>query len=330
MIRPVKIAISGAAGHISYVSSFKLADKVKKIFGPDARLDLRLLDLEANLPALTGVAKELEDCAFDSLQDISITHNPKKAFIDANYAILIGSIPHPLGTLRSDLLEKNGKIFATQGDALNENAADDIRILTVANPCNLNTLIAMHHAPRIPRERFYALTGLSHMRGIVQLAKKANVDTTEIKNMIVWGNRSSTEFPDATQVTIKGKPVLDIIKDRDWLQNEFIHLIRTRGVEVMKVRPNTSESAAHAIINSLYNLTHDTAPGDCYSIGICSQGQYGIDEGMIFSFPCRTSQGKVSIVDGIELDDFQKSQLKATLEEIRSDYKAAKDLKFID
>jgi malate dehydrogenase len=323
----IKIAVTGAAGQIDYAFLFRLASG--QIFGPHVRLDLRLLDITPALPMLDAVVKELEDCAFSSLYRVTITDNPDQAFKEVSWAILVGSAPRKAGMERSDLLQMNGQIFAIQGRSLNEQAGDDVRIFVVGNPCNTNALIAMNHAPRIPKERFYAMTRLDQNRAMMQLALKAKVEVDEVKNMIIWGNHSSTQYPDFYNTTIHGQPVTQII-DENWLKDEFVPLIQTRGAAVIKARGSSSAaSAANGIVDSVSSFIHDTPEGESYSVAVCSRGQYGIDEGLIFSCPCRTVKGQLKVIEGIEHNEFGKAHIQTTLNELRQEYKTVKDLKLI-
>jgi malate dehydrogenase len=259
------------------------------MFGADTEVELNLLELEQALPSLKGVAMELEDCAFPLLKKITTTSDVNVAMKDVNWAVLVGSMPRKEGMERADLLKMNGKIFTTQGRAINDNAASDVRVFVVGNPCNTNCLIAMHNAPDVPRDRFYAMTMLDELRARTQLAIKAQVDVTAVTQMIIWGNHSATQYPDFHNARINGKPVTDVITDLSWLQNDFIKTIQQRGAAVIKARgASSAASAANAALMSVYNLTHDTVQNETFSVGRCSQGEYGVDEGLIFSMPCRT------------------------------------------
>lgn len=329
MAQHVKVAVSGSAGQIGYALLFRLASG--QAFGHDVTVDLHLLEIEPALPALAGVVMELEDCAFPLLQNITISSDPNVAFKDVNWAILVGAAPRKAGMERADLLAKNGGIFTVQGKAINDNAADDVRVFVVGNPCNTNCLIAMNNAPDVPNERFYAMTRLDQNRSMAQLAKKAGVTVNEIKNMIVWGNHSSTQYPDFYNATIDGKPVTDTIKDENWLTKEFIPIIQQRGAAVIKARgASSAASAANAALNSVYSLVHDTPAGESYSVCLSSQGQYGVDGGLIFSFPCRTENGKVTVITDVKHNKFGQEKLTATLEELRSERDTVQELGLIN
>lgn len=328
MSKHIKVAVSGSGGQIGYALLFRLASG--QAFGPDVTLDLHLLEVEAALPSLKGVAMELEDCAFPLLRNIKMTSDPKIAFKDVNWVVLVGAAPRTAGMERSDLLAKNGGIFTVQGKALNENAASDVRVFVVGNPCNTNCLIAMSNAPDIANDRFYAMTRLDQNRAQSQLAIKAGVLVQDVKNINIWGNHSSTQYPDFYNATIKGKPVTQVITDNKWLTEDFIPLIQQRGAAVIKARgASSAASAANGVIDSLYSLTHDTLPGESYSVALCSQGQYGVDKGLIFSFPCVTKNGKVFVIDGIKHNDFGLKEVEKTLGELRSERDAVKALKLI-
>src|SRR4029079_12517407 len=262
--------ISGAAGQIGYALIFRVASG--QMFGHDVDVDLHLLELEPALPSLKGVAMELEDCAFPLLKNVVTTSDVNTAMKDANWAILVGSVPRKEGMERSDLLNINGKIFTTQGRAINDNAADDVRVFVVGNPCNTNCLIAMHNAPDVPRDRFYAMTMLDELRARSQLAIKANVDVTAVTQMTIWGNHSSTQYPDFYHAKINDKPVPEVITDLNWLQNDFISMIQKRGAAVIKARgASSAASAANAALMTVYHLVHDTVEGDSFSVARCSE-----------------------------------------------------------
>ncbi len=325
MKKRVKIAITGAAGQIGYALVFRVASG--QMLGPETEIELQLLELDAALPSLKGVAMELEDCAFPLLKKITCTSNVNEAMRDVNWAMLVGAVPRKEGMERSDLLKINGKIFTTQGRAINDNAADDVRILVVGNPCNTNCLIAMNNAPDVPNERFFAMTALDELRARAQLAKKAHVDVTAITQMTIWGNHSSTQYPDFYHAKINGKPVIDVITDLKWLQNDFISIVQKRGAEVIKVRgASSAASAANAAITSIYNLSHETVQGESYSVARCSQGEYGVDEGLIFSFPCHTDGGKSKVIHGLKQNDFGQEKFNLTLNELRAERDAVMEL----
>lgn len=321
----IKVAITGAAGQIGYALLFRVASG--QMFGSDTEVELQLLELEQALPALNGVAMELEDCAFPLLKNIVCTSDVNTAMRDVNWSILVGSVPRKQGMERSDLLKINGGIFTAQGKAINDNAADDVRVFVVGNPCNTNCLIAMNNAPDVPNDRFFAMTALDELRARAQLAKKAGVDITNITNMTVWGNHSATQYPDFYNAKISDKPALDVIGDETWLQNDFVKIVQQRGAEIIKARGlSSAASAANAAISSIYHLIHDTVPGESFSVCRCSQGEYDVDEGLVFSFPCRTDNGRLKVIENIRHNDFGQEKFQATLNELRSERDMVKDL----
>lgn len=329
MAKRVKIAVTGPAGQIGYALLFRLASG--QVFGPDVEVDLHLLEIEPALPALRGVAMELEDCAFPLLKNVIMTSDPNVAMKDVNWVVLVGAIPRKKGMERSDLLEINGGIFTVQGKAINDHAARDVRVLVVGNPCNTNALIAMNNAPDIPNEQFFAMTMLDQNRAYAQLAAKANVPVTDVGHMIIWGNHSATQYPDFYNATINGKKVPDVISDHAWLKEEFIPVVQKRGAAIIEARGSSSAaSAANAIIDSVRALAFDTPAGEMYSICRCSQGEYGVDKGLIYSFPCRTENGKVVVVEGIEHDAFGQEKLQITLDELRSERDTVKEKGLIE
>lgn len=328
MAKRVKIAVTGAAGQIGYALIFRIASG--QMLGQDTEVELQLLELEHALPALQGVAMELEDCAFPLLKKVTITSDVNVAMKDVNWAILVGSMPRKDGMERSDLLGMNGKIFTVQGKAINDHAADDVRVFVVGNPCNTNCLVAMHNAPRVPRDRFYAMTMLDELRARTQLAIKAGRPVSEVSQMIIWGNHSATQYPDFYHAKIGGQPATDLITDHAWLQNDFIPLIQKRGAAVIKARgASSAASAANAALMTVYQLTHETPQGEVFSVARCSQGEYGVDEGLIFSVPCRTEGGKLKVITGFEQNAFGQEKIKITLDELRSERDAVKALGLI-
>lgn len=327
-MKRVKVAISGAAGQIGYALIFRVASG--QMFGLDTEVELNLLEVPPVLPALDGVKMELEDCAFPLLKKVTTTSDVNVAMKDVNWAVLVGSMPRKEGMERSDLLNINGKIFTTQGKAINENAASDVRVFVVGNPCNTNCLVAMNNAPDVPRDRFYAMTMLDEFRARTQLAIKANVDVTAVTEMTIWGNHSSTQYPDFYHAKINGKPVPDVITDLNWLQNDFISTVQTRGAAVIKARgASSAASAANAALMSIYNLTHDTKPNETFSVARCSEGEYGVDKGLIFSVPCRTEGGKLKVVTGITQNEFGQKKFEITLDELRKERDAVQELALI-
>lgn len=328
MKRTVKVAVTGAAGQIGYALIFRLASG--QAFGPDVNVDLRLLEVSAVLPSLKGVVMELEDCAFPLLTKVTATDDIDMAMQDVNWAVLVGAMPRKAGMERSDLLKMNGAIFTTQGRAINEHAADDVRVFVVGNPCNTNCLIAMNSAPDVPQDRFFAMTMLDENRARAQLAIKAGVALTSVSSVGVWGNHSATQYPDFYNARINDRPVVEVIGDENWLQNQFIPMIQTRGAEVIKTRgASSAASAANGVIDTLWHLSHETPAGLSYSVCRSSQGEYDVDPGLIFSLPCRTEKGQVVPVMGINHNDFAQQKIKITLDELRQEQKMVKELGLI-
>ena len=315
---PIRVAITGAAGQIGYSLIFRIASGA--MFGPSQPVILHLVEIEPALPALTGVAMELEDCAFPLLKGVVPTASVDEGFRGINWALLVGAAPRKAGMERKDLLGANGKIFVGQGQALQKNAAADVRVLVVGNPCNTNSLIAMHNAPKIPRDRFFAMTRLDENRAKAQLARKAGVDVSDVTNAAIWGNHSSTQYPDFYNARIKGKPATQVISDEQWLKTEFISSVQQRGAAVLKARgASSAASAANAIIDSVRSVVEPTAPGDWHSIALCSDGSYGVDRDLIFSFPVRSNGQKLEIVQGLPVNDFSRGQLTTTLNELKEE-----------
>ncbi|MGC1760727.1 MAG: malate dehydrogenase [Candidatus Cybelea sp.] len=328
MKKRIKVAVTGAAGQIGYALIFRMASG--QMFGPDTELELQLLELEQALGALGGVAMELEDCAFPLLKNVRYGSDAGEAMRDVNWAILVGAVPRKAGMERSDLLRVNGAIFTEQGQALNANAAADVQVFVVGNPANTNCLIAMNNAPRIPTDRFFAMTTLDELRARAQLARKAGIDVTEIAQMAIWGNHSTTQYPDFIHAKIGGRPAHEVVADREWLESNFIPTVQNRGADVIKQRgASSAASAANAAIVGVYNLTHDTPAGEYYSVGRSSHGEYGVDPGLVFSFPSRTENSVSRIVEGLAHDDFGRIKIEATLEELRKERDAVKELGLI-
>jgi malate dehydrogenase len=324
----VKVAVTGAAGQIGYAILFRIASG--QMFGPETEVELQLLELPQALGALGGVAMELDDCAFPLLKKITCTDDLNVAMKDVNWAVLVGSVPRKDGMERADLLKINGGIFTKQGLAMAEHGAKDARAFVVGNPCNTNSLIMMMAAKGLPQDRFFAMTALDENRAKSQLAKKAGVDVNAVTNMTIWGNHSATQYPDFYNAKINGKPVTDVISDMAWLQKDFIETVQKRGAAIIKARgASSAASAANAAVDGVFNLTHDTPAGQTYSMCLASNGQYGVDKGLIFSFPCRTEGGVVKVVEGVALNDFGKEKFNATLAELRAERDACKDLGLI-
>ncbi len=325
----VKVVITGAAGQIGYALLFRIASG--QMFGAQTVVDLNLLELESGLTALEGVVMELQDGAFPLLGDICITSDLDTAMTGVNWAILVGAVPRKAGMERSDLLEINGTIFGPQGQALNNHAADDVRVLVVGNPCNTNCLIAMNNAPDIANERFYAMTMLDENRAKAQLALKAGVAVGEVTNLAVWGNHSSTQYPDFYHARIGGREAVEMINDDVWFKTTFMETVQQRGAAIIKARGSSSAaSAANAVVDTVHAITNDTAEGDYFSLCQCSQGQYDIEPGLIFSFPTRVVAGQLEVVTGIEHNDDGKQRLQVTEEELKKERDVVRDKGFID
>lgn len=313
----VRVAVTGAAGQIGYAAIFRIASG--QMFGTDTDVELQLLELPQALGTLEGVKMELDDCAFPLLKNIVCTDQMETAFSGADWIIAIGSVPRKQGMERSDLLQVNGGIFGPLGKAMAKYAAADCRLFVVGNPCNTNCLIAMQSSG-LPKDRFFSMTRLDENRSRTQLAHKAGVDVTKIKKMTIWGNHSATQFPDFANAEISGRPAAEVIKDTNWLQKEFITTIQQRGAAVIKARgASSAASAANACIQSVYSLTHDTPDGESFSVSLHSNGEYGVDKGLIFSFPCRMENGRLQIVEGLQQDEFGKENFNATLDELRKE-----------
>ncbi len=318
MPKPVKrVAITGAGGQIAYSLIFRIASG--EMLGLDQPVALHLLELPQTLDALKGIVMELEDCAFPLLREVRIGSDPVHVFEGVNYALLVGAKPRGPGMERKDLLGSNGAIFVEQGKALNASAAPDVLVFVVGNPCNTNCLIAMHNAPKIPKGRFFAMMRLDQNRAQSMIAAKAKVSITEVTRVAVWGNHSSTQVPDFVNAKIQGKPALDIIKDRKWCEEELVPLVQKRGATVIAARGKSSAaSAANAIIDSIHSFILPTPTGGWFSTGLISNGNsYGIQEDLIFSFPCRSNgEGKVEIVKDVPWDAFLKSKIALSEKEL--------------
>jgi len=286
-----------------------------------------LLEIEPAMGALEGVVMELDDCAFPLLVDVVMTADLKTAFDGASWALLVGSVPRKAGMERKDLLTVNGGIFGPQGQAINDHAAGDVRVLVVGNPCNTNCLIARSHAPDVPAERFFAMTRLDQNRARSLLAKRAGVPVTEVRNLAIWGNHSSTQFPDFAHATIGGRPAGDVIADRDWLQGEFITAVQQRGAKIIEARgASSAASAANAAIDSVVSVITPTPAGDCASLAVVSRGEYGVPEGLQFGFPVSSNGSGWTVIEGMEHDDFAKAKIEATTQELIEERDAVADL----
>ena len=311
---PVNITVTGAAGNIGYALLFRIASGA--LLGPDQRVNLRLLEIPPAVKAAEGTAMELFDSAFPTLGSVDIFDDAKAAFDGANIAFLVGSMPRKAGMERADLLSANGGIFGPQGEALNAGAADDIKVLVVGNPANTNALIAASHAPDIPGSRFTAMTRLDHNRALAQLATKAGCHVTDIDKVTVWGNHSSTQYPDLTHATVKGAPVTDILADRAWVEEDFIPTVAKRGAAIIDARgASSAASAASAAIDHVHDWVLGTS-GSWTSSSVMSDGSYGVPEGIISSFPCTSENGEWKIVQGLEIDDFSRGRIDASAAEL--------------
>jgi malate dehydrogenase len=318
MNSPIKVAVTGAAGQIGYSLLFRIASG--SMFGPDQPVRLSLIEIPPALGALEGVVMELHDCAFPLLKGITPTADLDEGFRDVNWALLVGSIPRKAGMERGDLLGINGKIFIGQGKAIEKNAAPDVRVLVVGNPCNTNCLIAMNNAKSIPRERWFAMTRLDENRAKAQLAQKAGVDVTDVTNMTIWGNHSSTQYPDFYNAKIKGKNADKVVSDEAWLKETFIPAVQQRGAAIIKARGlSSAASAANAVVDTVRSLTTDTKTGDWHSVALCSDGSYGVEEGLIASFPIQSSGGRWQIVGNVPLNDFSRSKIDASVKELKEE-----------
>ena len=325
---PIRVAVTGAAGQIGYALLPRIASG--QMFGPDQPVIPQLLEIpdEKAMAALGGVVMELDDCAFPLLQDTVATSDPAEAFKDCNWALLIGSRPRGAGMERNDLIRVNGPIFTGQGKAIADNAAHDVRVAVVGNPCNTNCLIAMHSAPGIPRERFSAMTRLDQNRAQAQLAQKAGVHTTDVSHTLIWGNHSATQVPDFVNTKIQGKSAAEAITDQAWLEGDFFKTVQQRGAAIIKARGSSSAaSAASALIDHVHDLIQPTPEGEWRSVCVPSDGSYGVDEGLISSFPVRSKAGgEWEIVQGLELTPFLKEKLEGTITELKAERDLVADL----
>ena len=325
---PIRIAVTGAAGQIGYSLVFRIASG--QLCGSNQPVILQLLEIPPAMGALEGVAMELDDCAFPLLKQIELSDQADEAFNEANIALLVGSRPRSKGMERKDLLEANGEIFTGQGEALNKKAADDIRVLVVGNPANTNCLIAMNNAPDIPRHRFTAMTRLDHNRAITQVAHKLDIGTTEITKMTIWGNHSATQYPDLFNCKISDKSAAEVIDDQNWLEETFIPSVQQRGAAMIEARgASSAASAANAAIDHVRDWTDSTPENDWVSMAVCSDGSYGVEEGLISSFPVKCSNGNWEIVQDLEIDDFSKIKIDASVKELSEERDTVSDLNLI-
>jgi malate dehydrogenase len=325
---PVKVAVTGAAGQIGYSLLFRIASGA--MLGPDTPVQLSLLEITPALGAAEGVAMELDDCAFPLLAGIDISDDANRAFDGANIALLVGARPRTKGMERGDLLEANGAIFTVQGKALSEHAADDLRVLVVGNPANTNALIAMHNAPDVPRERFTAMTRLDQNRAMAQLAKKTDSAVSDITRMTIWGNHSATQYPDLFHARVGGRNAAEVVGDQDWLEKDFIPTVQKRGAAIIEARgASSAASAASAAVDHVRDWVLGTTDGDWVSMGVPSDGSYGVAEGLISSFPVTCSGGRYEIVQGLDIDEFSRGRIDASVAELAEERDAVKELGLI-
>jgi malate dehydrogenase len=325
MKSPVKIAVTGAAGQIGYSLLFRIASGT--MLGPDQPIELSLIEIPPVLPALEGVVMELDDCAFPLLTRIVATADLDEGFRGVNWALLVGSVPRKQGMERKDLLGINGKIFTGQGRAIAKNAASDVRVLVVGNPCNTNCLIAMNNAKDIPGDRWFAMTRLDENRAKAQLASKAGSHNSRVTNVTIWGNHSSTQYPDFYNAKIEGKPATEVIKDEAWFKETFIPTVQQRGAAIIKARgASSAASAANAAADTVRTLVTPTAAGDWYSVAVCSDGSYGVEKGLISSFPIRTSGSAWEIVPGVPINDFGRQKIDLSVKELAEERSLVSEL----
>jgi malate dehydrogenase len=319
------VAVTGAAGQIGYSLLFRIASGA--MFGPNQPVILHLIEIEPALKALNGVVMELDDCAFPLLKGVVATANLDDGFKGVNWALLVGSVPRKQGMERKDLLGINGKIFIGQGKAIEKNAAKDVRVLVVGNPCNTNCLIAMNNAPGVPRERWFAMTRLDENRAKTQLAKKASVDVTAVSNLAVWGNHSSTMYPDFFNAKIQNRPVPDVIGHHEWLEKDFLATVQKRGAAIIEARGlSSAASAANAVVDTVRCLTTPTPQGDFFSVAVCSDGSYGIEKGLIFSYPICSDGKGWEIVQGVPVNDFSRAKITGTENELKEEKSLVSEL----
>lgn len=327
MASPIRVAVTGAAGQIGYALIFRLASG--EVFGPGQPVIVHMVEIPPVLPALDGVEMELDDCAFPTLAGVvkADSDHLEDGFADCNFVICVGSVPRKKGMERGDLIRVNGPIFTSTGKAIEAAAASDVRVLVVGNPCNTNCLIAMHNAPKVPRDRWYAMTRLDQNRAMSQLAQKSGRPVADVSNMNIWGNHSATQFPDFLHATIGGTPAADVIGDENWLQNDFIETVQKRGAAVIKARgASSAASAANAALGSIKSISSKTPAGESHSVAVCSDGSYGVDESLISSFPVTSDGNSWSIVQGIEHSEFAQQKIDVTIAELRSERDTVKDL----
>ena len=322
---PIRVAVTGAAGQIGYSLLFRIASG--GLFGPDQPVALNLIEIEPGMKALEGVVMELEDGAFPLLKDIRPTCDINEGFSGANWSLLVGSVPRKAGMERGDLLGINGKIFTGQGQAIQNNAASDARVLVVGNPCNTNCLIAMNNAPDVPQDRWFAMTRLDENRAAAQLAAKAGVQVSEVSNVTIWGNHSATQYPDYYNAKIGGQSAPDVISDDSWAHVDFIPTVQQRGAAIIQARgASSAASAANAAIDTVRSLTNPTAEGDWNSVCVASDGSYDTKEGLITSFPVRSDGENWEIVQGVPINDFAREKIALSVNELAEERSLVSDL----
>lgn len=327
MTAPIRVAVTGAAGQIGYSLIFRLASG--EVFGPNQPVILHLVEVPPVMKALDGVEMELDDCAFPTLAGVvkADSDHLEDGFRDCNWVLCVGSIPRKAGMERGDLIRINGPIFTSTGKAIAAAAAKDVRVVVVGNPCNTNCLIAMHSAPSVPRDRWYAMTMLDQNRAVSQLAKKAGRGVSSVSNVAIWGNHSATQYPDFYNAKIDGKPATSVITDEAWLKGDFISTVQKRGAAVIAARgASSAASAANAVLDTVKGIIRPTPAGSCFSAAVCSDGSYGVDAGLISGFPLVSDGKTVSIAKGFELNAFAKQQIEVTISELRQERDTVKDL----
>ena len=328
MSDPVKVTVTGAAGQIGYALLFRVASG--QMLGDETPVELRLLEIPDALKAAEGTAMELEDCAFPLLRGIDITDDPKRAFEGCNIGLLVGARPRTKGMERADLLEANGGIFKPQGEAINAGAADDVKVLVVGNPANTNALIAAANAPDVPRERFTAMMRLDHNRAVAQLANKLGAPVSEVTNMTVWGNHSPTQYPDLVNAKVRGENAWRAVDDEAWIADEFIPRVGKRGAEIIEARgASSAASAANAAIDHVHDWVLGTEQGDWVSMGVPTDGSYDLAEGVIAGQPCQCSGGEYTIVEGLEITEFSRERIDASIAELRAERDSVDELGLI-
>lgn len=327
MSAPIRVAVTGAAGQIGYSLLFRIASG--QVFGPDQPVILHLVEIPPAMGALDGVHMELDDCAFPTLAGVvkADSDHLEGGFAGCNYVLCVGSVPRGKGMERGDLIRINGPIFTSTGQAISNAAADDVRVLVVGNPCNTNCLIAMNNAPNVPNDRWYAMTMLDQNRAVSQLAQRSGQPVSAVSNMTIWGNHSATQYPDFYHAQINGQPVTDVITDDAWLQSEFIETVQKRGAAIINARgASSAASAANAIIDNIKAIANPTADGASFSAAVCSDGSYGVDEGLISSFPLTSDGSNWSIVQGQEHNEFAQARIEASVAELREERDTVRDL----